>query len=475
MRAHGANNADVAENNANIASAYFEQNKYDQAERLYVRAISVDQDVLGKDHPYIATLLVGLANVYKAQHRDTDADNLAAKAMAISRNTLKTLGSNQTLLASLPADYASMNRLSNYSDEDNRAQSSVKEIRTGQDPVLVRQESERLSRKVADKWALVIGVSSFADPSINLKYAAKDAKDFAGFLVKEGNFKPDHVKLLLNGNATRENILSALGDKWLPRVANPDDLVVIYISSHGSPSLVDVAGVNYLVAYNTDKNSLYATGIPLQELTKMIKDRVHSDRVVVIMDACHSGAADVSSQLIASKGLFRVTNFSADEVFQGTGQLVICSSQPSQSSWESKNYPNGVFTHYLLEGLKLNGDKTTLQQACQYMKDKVQEEVLKDRGELQTPVIRSRWEGNNLVLSVPPSMVRPALSDDGIGNSLSDQTSSPTTGAPEGASLKSGKSTAQSGSTGKGVATVLPAISKPAAGNQGKTNAVKKN
>ena len=45
-------------------------------------------------------------------------------------------------------------------------------------------------------------------------------------------------------------------DEWLPHAAGPDDLVVIYVSSHGSPALADVAGVNYLVAYNTDKDSL---------------------------------------------------------------------------------------------------------------------------------------------------------------------------------------------------------------------------
>src|SRR3990167_6667139 len=89
---------------------------------------------------------------------------------------------------------------------------------------------------VADKWALIIGISKFKDPTINLKYPAKDARDLYNFLVSEGNFAPDHVKLLLNEQATRGKILSELGDKWLPRVANPNDLVLIYISSHGSPS-----------------------------------------------------------------------------------------------------------------------------------------------------------------------------------------------------------------------------------------------
>ena len=54
---------------------------------------------------------------------------------------------------------------------------------------------------VADKWAVVVGVSEFADKAINLKYAAKDAADFRTFLVDKCHFAPDHVRLLTNEQA----------------------------------------------------------------------------------------------------------------------------------------------------------------------------------------------------------------------------------------------------------------------------------
>ncbi|MBA3993291.1 MAG: hypothetical protein C0469_07170, partial [Cyanobacteria bacterium DS2.3.42] len=231
--------------------------------------------------------------------------------------------------------------------------------------------------------------------------------DFKEYLLKEAKFAPDHVRLLTDEQATRENILDTVGDKWLPHVANPDDLVLIYISSHGSPSKVDLNGVNYLVAYNTDKNRLYATGVPMQDLVKMIKERVHSDRIVLVMDACHSGAANT-----AGKGLFRIANFSADELAQGSGQLVICSSEPTQTSWESKRYQNGVFTHYLLEGLRQNGGMNKLGDAFKHMQEKVQEEVLRDRGELQKPLLKSKWVGDDLILGIAPLAPRMGLDED---------------------------------------------------------------
>lgn len=256
---------------------------------------------------------------------------------------------------------------------------------------------------IEDKWALVIGISKFEDPSIDLKYAAKDAGDFRDFLISEEHFAPDHVKILLNEDATRERILSVLGDKFLPRVAGPNDLVVIYISTHGSPSMADIKGLNYLVAHNTSKDDLYATGIPMEDLTRIIRERVHAERVVLILDACHSGVADPDR-----KGLYRQANFDAGKIADETRQLVICSSEPQQVSWESKAYPNSIFTHHLIEALRQNGAGTTIASAYEHLRKQVQQEVLNERGELQTPVMKANWEGDKLALAAIPSAPRPA-------------------------------------------------------------------
>ncbi len=255
-----------------------------------------------------------------------------------------------------------------------------------------------LNAPIEDKWAFVVGVSKFAKSSINLKYPAKDAKDLSTYLVNEANFAPDHVKLLVDEQATKERVLAELGDKWLPRLAHPNDLVLIFISTHGSPSQADLEGLNYLVMHNTDPDSLYATGLPLSDLAAAIKQRVHSNRVVLIIDACHSGAADTA------KGITKVGNIDSAALSQGTGQLIICSSQPNQVSWESKRYQNGVFTHQLIEALR-NG-KPTLSQAFERLKESVQNEVLQDRSELQTAVLKSKWKGNDLIISAPPTKPR---------------------------------------------------------------------
>lgn len=260
------------------------------------------------------------------------------------------------------------------------------------------------NRPIKDKWALVIGISKFKEPRNNLKYAAKDATDFATFLTSEARFSPDHVKVLLDEKATRANILSMLGDRWLPHVANPDDLVVIFISSHGSPATMDVVGVNYLMAHDTDPNNLFVSGIPMQDFVATIKKRVHSDRVVVFLDACHSGATTPDS-----KNLLRQYNFDVNEIAQGTGQLVISSSSPEQRSWEAQLEPNGVFTKCLIAALRKDGNTTKLGDAFLSLKDNVREQVLRERGILQTPVMQSKWEGKDLILASLPTQPRSGL------------------------------------------------------------------
>lgn len=396
---------EVAEVETNLANAYLANNNPQEASKLFERALALDTKALGENHPFVAKILDGLASAAEKQNQAQSAELFKKQALAIRQ---KTLGKDHEIIAALPLGTDSLTRIAAHVEGAKEMASNVESVKASAMNIPgMSMDKTRVNRPIKDKWALVVGISKFADPSINLRFAAKDAQDFRDYLVKEAKFAPDHVRLLTDEQATRENILDTVGDKWLPHVANPDDLVLIYVSSHGSPSKVDLNGVNYLVAHNTDKNRLYATGVPMQDLVKMIKDRVHSDRIVLMMDACHSGATNT-----AGKGLFRIANFSADELAQGSGQLVICSSEPTQTSWESKRYQNGVFTHYLLEGLRQGGGNTRLADAFKHMQDKVQEEVLRDRGELQTPLLKSKWVGDDLVLGAVPTSPRAGLEED---------------------------------------------------------------
>lgn len=251
---------------------------------------------------------------------------------------------------------------------------------------------------IGDKWAVVIGISKFADPQVpQLKYSSKDAKDFYDYLVDPalGKFQKDHVKLLLNQDASKVNIMDMLGDSFLPHAAGPNDLVVIYLSTHGSPAGADIRGVNYVIAYDTQLRKLFATGLEMRQLLRIIKERVHTNRILLVLDTCYSGAGGESH-----KGISR-SNVDSSSLAQGIGSLVITSSSPDQRSWESDDIKNSYFTKFFIDSLK-NGNPS-VDQAFNNMKQKVQQSVLKDKGEVQTPVMSGSFCGPSLVLAVAPT------------------------------------------------------------------------
>ncbi len=371
------------------------ENNGDSAEALEKRSLAIKEKMMSKHDPKLAYSYMMLGRVYMKKRSLTKAEALFRTAMTRLKNNsdgtqkfaifnledcakLLIQSANQEDAGAILIDtraaraLSSMNERALAGDMSRKADRAIESFKkkkraaaqeevaqqsSSPEAVATRPVEEAVSSAIAptkgndkpirDKWALIVGISNFKDSSINLHYCAKDAKDFYDFLVTEKNFAPDHVQLLTDSTATRANILSLLGNKWLPRVAEPDDLVVIYFSSHGSPSSLDVGGVNYLVAHDTDVNDLYVTGIAMQDLSRIIKERVHCDRVMVLLDACHSGVAAPSS-----KGLARAANVNVDTIVQGTGQLVLSSSSPEQRSWESKRYQGSVFTKHLIDGLE---------------------------------------------------------------------------------------------------------------------------
>ncbi len=289
---------------------------------------------------------------------------------------------------------------------------------------------------IRDKWAVVIGIDRFSDKRIPpLRYSVKDAQDFAKFLVEKENFAPDHIKLLLNEEASSDQILDTIGDNWLPRRVLPEDLVLIYASTHGSPKEVDVAGENFLVASDTKVDRLFSSAIKLEDLAAAIKRRTGCKRIVLVLDACNSGAAAATG----GKGMVRAQNFDVETIV-GEGVIVLSSSSADQRSWESVRYQNGVFTRRLIEALQAKGTATGIEDAFKVLCESVEQEVKYDRKTFQTPVFRSKWKGPELVLAVmparprkveepPPSLQEESVTD--ISNSAASNSATPVVQSPE--------------------------------------------
>ena len=206
-------------------------------------------------------------------------------------------------------------------------------------------------------WAVVVGVSRYKNlaPDVQLQVPSRDAEEFAAFLrsPQGGGLPSTQIKLLLNEQATLSGVRTALGT-WLSRSAEPDDVVYVFFAGHGT---VEGERDGYLLAYDSDPQNLYATALSIGELDKIVSERLRSRLVVLMADACHSGRLGLASRALEERVL---VNRFLDEIGKtGQGVFRLLASRPDENSYEDKKWGggHGVFSYYLLEGLKGKADR----------------------------------------------------------------------------------------------------------------------
>ena len=270
--------------------------------------------------------------------------------------------------------------------------------------------------RIQRKWALIIGLDQFEDKSIpGLAYGVADAKSMAATLIdpKYGKFPVGNVHVLLNEKATTIGIKEEIN--WLARSAKPDDLVLIYVATHGSPRDMDVREANYLVTYDTrlDLNSnkeaesqdhLYATGFPMVEFSDAIATRIVARRAALLIDTCFSGAATSGRDLKPAV----MSERAQAQAVQGAGRVVIAAASREQESQESKSLQHGYFTYYLVEAMKqINGD-APIDKVFDYVRSHVSQQAAQDNKAFgdryaQTPVMSRSSDDTNFPLASAPA------------------------------------------------------------------------
>jgi hypothetical protein len=256
----------------------------------------------------------------------------------------------------------------------------------------------------SDRWAVVIGVGDYESRGIpRLKYSVADAEAMYQTLIGPGGFKKEHVLLLTDKTErkpTFRNLKWALGT-FLARSAKKDDTVLIFYAGHGAPE-TDPRGLErdglakYLIPSDADPDDLYSTAFPMDEL-QTIFGRIEAERVVAFLDACYSGAA--GGRTFSAK---RTRAGSVDEIFlerltRSKGRAIVTASRPAEVSIELPELGHGIFTYYLVQGLKgaadLNRDGiVSLQELYEYLEQQVSAKSRAVGGN-QHPVMKGEMEG----------------------------------------------------------------------------------
>lgn len=243
-------------------------------------------------------------------------------------------------------------------------------------------------------WAVVVGVGRYSHMPA-LKFTDDDAYQIYAFLKSpEGGALPDRqLKVLIDEDATRQNILTAARETMLK--ADENDVVMFYFSGHG------LEGSFLPVDYDGFGNRVLHT-----EINDLLQQS-NAKHKIVFADACHSGslsnANDNLHTFAMRKPVYQTlaTYYKAFEDTNG-GTALLLSSKGEEFSLEDRGLRSGVFSHYLIRGLKGEADTNankivTVQELYNF----VYQEVRDYTGHIQTPTLTGDFDSK-----MPVSVIR---------------------------------------------------------------------
>jgi len=233
-------------------------------------------------------------------------------------------------------------------------------------------------------WAVVVGVGSY-EHMPSLRFTDDDAYQLYAFLKSpEGGALPDNqVRVLIDENATYRNIIHSI--RRVLHQADDNDVALFYFSGHGLES-------SFLpVNYDGVKNEL------MHDEIKELVDQSRAKHKIVIADACHSGGYLAYRSTNVDRSLEHY--YKAFEQSKG-GTALLLSSKEKEYSLEDGGLRSGVFSYFIIRGLKGEADKNgdriiNVQELFNFTRVNVR----KYTASMQTPVLMGNFD-NKMPLAV---------------------------------------------------------------------------
>ncbi|MCX5795242.1 MAG: caspase family protein [Elusimicrobia bacterium] len=243
-----------------------------------------------------------------------------------------------------------------------------------------------------DSFAVVVGVENYSSlPKAD--FAACDAQAVRDHLKSLG-YPVRNTMFLADNKAVRSG-LEKYVDTWLPKQVGKDSRVFFYFSGHGAPD--PKTGQTYLLPWDADPKYLDETGYPMQKLLAKL-DALPAKQVVVVLDACFSGAGGRSVLAEGTRPLVTKVDLGRGSakhlvLFTASGADEITGTVQSQG--------HGLFTYYFLKGL--NGaargsqEGVTVQDLYDYLRPQVEDAARLDNRD-QSPQLFVPPEGQRRLL-----------------------------------------------------------------------------
>lgn len=265
-----------------------------------------------------------------------------------------------TLLAMLLLNVASAQKFEGYSSAKKIAIGSISEepIELLHDDTLVFPISDIdldipvTTIKRPNAIGVVIGISSYAHNDVpTVDYARRDALLMRDYMVQAMGFSAENIIMALDREATQGTFNRIFGGQLQNFIKGGEADVFIYYSGHGAPDVNESTA--YFVAHDTDPNYPVQTGYSL-ELFYTQLEQLQARSVIVVLDACFSGASDGGMVIQQASPIFIAVENPAANLKNG---VVLTSASGDQISSWYREKGHGLFTYYFLKGLRGEADR----------------------------------------------------------------------------------------------------------------------
>ncbi|MDP2681550.1 MAG: caspase family protein [Deltaproteobacteria bacterium] len=254
------------------------------------------------------------------------------------------------------------------------------------EPPVVRSDVDELpsikAKPNKNSYAIVIGIEQYRQKLPKADFAVADAKTMTEYLTKVMGYPEENVVTLTNEHAAKSDFEKYF-EKCLPNNVEKDGSVFIYYSGHGAPNVK--TGDAFLVPYDGDPSFIAETGYSLKRLYEAL-GKLPAKEIIVALDSCFSGAGGKS--VIAKGARPLVMTMESLAIPSKVGVLSASSGDQISSTYEEKGH--GLFTYFMLKGLKGDGDvngdgKVELGELFNYIKPQVERIARKTYNNEQSP------------------------------------------------------------------------------------------
>ncbi len=237
-------------------------------------------------------------------------------------------------------------------------------------------------------FAVVIGNEVYAK-EIRVNFAQNDASVFKQYLIRTLGLPETNIQYL--ENATYGQMLDAI--KWIGdvmKVYNGEAKVIFYYAGHGMPD--EQSHSAYLLPVDGNSQNP-ATAVKLTDLYAKLEENPATS-VTVFLDACFSGAAREATVTMMAQGRGVKIRPRSDVV---SGNMVVFSAATGdETALPYTEKQHGLFTYYLLKGLKDTEGMATLGELSQLVITNVSRQAVVVNHKPQTPLVNASTQMQNV-------------------------------------------------------------------------------